>query len=75
MEIKKLIICLRLTFEEIPYQKFWVSCGVLFKGLGVQKDTQTPCWLRPCFVPHFGHAKVYGTSIWTPCFQISAKTL
>ena len=22
--------------------------GVLFKGLGVQKGTQTPCWLRPC---------------------------
>ena len=27
------------------------------------------------FVPHFGHAKVYETSIWTPCFQISAKTM
>ena len=27
------------------------------------------------FVPHFGHAKVYETSIWTPCFQILAKTL
>ena len=27
------------------------------------------------FVPHFGHAKVFETSIWTPCFQISAKTL
>ena len=27
------------------------------------------------FVPHFGHAKVYETSIWTPCFQLSAKTL
>ena len=27
------------------------------------------------FVPCFGHAKVYETSIWTPCFQISAKTL
>ena len=27
------------------------------------------------FVPHFGHAEVYETSIWTPCFQISAKTL
>ena len=21
---------------------------MLFNGLGVQKDTQTPCWLRPC---------------------------
>ena len=27
------------------------------------------------FVPHFGHAKLYETSIWTPCFQISAKTM
>ena len=27
------------------------------------------------FVPHFGHVKVYETSIWTPCFQILAKTL
>ena len=29
--------------------KKWVSWGVLFKGLGVQKDTQTPCWRRPWF--------------------------
>ena len=27
------------------------------------------------FVPHYGHAKVYETSIWTPCFQILAKTM
>ena len=27
------------------------------------------------FVPHFGHAEVYETSIWTPCFQILAKTM
>ena len=27
------------------------------------------------FVLHFGHAKVYETSIWTPCFQILAKTI
>ena len=27
------------------------------------------------FVPHFGHAQVYETSIWTPCFQILAKTM
>ena len=26
-------------------------------------------------VPHFGHAKVYETSIWTPCFQILTKTM
>ena len=42
-----LIICLRLTYKEIPHKEFWASWGVLFKGLGVQKDTQTPCWLRP----------------------------
>ena len=30
-------------------KKNWVSWGVLSKGLGVQKDTQTPCWLRLCF--------------------------
>ena len=38
--------------------KVWVSWGVLFKGLGVQKGTQTPCWLRPwsmdCFSPAVG---------------------
>ena len=39
-------ICLRLTFEEIPHTKIWVSWGMLFKALGVQTDTQTPCWLR-----------------------------
>ena len=27
------------------------------------------------FVPHFEHAKVYETSIWTPCLQISAYTM
>ena len=26
-------------------------------------------------VPHFGHSKVYETSVWTPCFQILAKTM
>ena len=37
---------MRLTFYEILHNFFWVSWGVLFKGLGVQKDTQAPCWLR-----------------------------
>ena len=23
-------------------------CPEVFKGLSVQKDTQTPCWLRTC---------------------------
>ena len=29
------------------------------------------------FVPHFGHPKVYQyeTFVWTPCFQILAKTM
>ena len=27
------------------------------------------------FVPQFGHAKVYETSIWTPCLEILAKTM
>ena len=27
------------------------------------------------FVSPFGHAKVYETSVWTPCFQILAKTM
>ena len=30
-----------------------MSWGVLFKGLGVQKDTQTPCWLRPCIYQNY----------------------
>ena len=46
--MKKYIICLRLGFLEIPHKNIWVSWGVLFKGLGVQKGTQTPCWLRLC---------------------------
>ena len=33
-------------------QIFWgVLRPVLFKGLGAQKGTQTPCWLRPCSEP------------------------
>ena len=47
-EMKKLNHSLRLGFLEIPHKNIWVSLGVLFKGLGVQKGTQTPCWLGPC---------------------------
>ena len=43
---ENLNICLRLTFIEILHKIFWVSWEMFFKGLGVQKDTQTPCWLR-----------------------------
>ena len=39
-------ICLRLT------KKFFTKkSGCLLRGLGVQKDAQTPCWLRPCTTP------------------------
>ena len=27
------------------------------------------------FVPHFKHPEVYETFVWTPCFQILAKTM
>ena len=40
----------------------WVSRGVLFKGLGIQKDTKMPCWLRPCS----GHLKL-SVSIFLKC--------
>ena len=30
-----------------------MSWGVLFKDLGVQKGTQTPCWIRPWVYPLF----------------------
>ena len=44
---KNSIISLRLRYLEIPHKNFWVSRGVLLKGFGVQKGSQTPCWLRP----------------------------
>ena len=50
MRWKNSIVSLRLRFLEIPHKKVWVSWGVLFKGLGVQKGTQTPCWLRPWYI-------------------------
>ena len=34
-------------FKKFLTKENWVSWGVLFKGSGVQKDTQTPCWLSP----------------------------
>ena len=37
--MKNSIINLRLSFLENPHKKFWVSWGVLFKSLGVQKGT------------------------------------
>ena len=40
---------------EIFRKSMQINLGVLrgsflFKGLGVQKGTQTPCWLRPWFM-------------------------
>ena len=47
MEMKKVDYILEIDILRNSSQNNWVSCGVLSKGLGVQKDTQTPCWLRP----------------------------
>ena len=41
---KNSIIGLRLRFLEIPHLNIWVSWGVLFEGLGVQKGTQAPMY-------------------------------
>ena len=69
------IISLRWRFLEIPHNKIWVSWGVLFKGLGVQKGTQTPCWLRPWPAESGGSKSAWLTRIqwkvnhWTLVFQ------
>ena len=49
-EMKKFNYKLEIEIFRNSTQKIWVSWGVLFKGLVVQKGTQTPCWLRPCSV-------------------------
>ena len=68
------IISLILGFLEIPHKNIWVSWGVLFKGLGVQKGTQTPCWLRPwsrhnqrlhAWLP----PSFFGMDAWMTCFH------
>ena len=60
---KNSIISLRLGFLEIPHKHIWVSWGVLFKGLGVQKGTQAPCWLRPWPLYNYGHRPSISLSI------------
>ena len=45
MEMKKFNYMLEIDILRNSSQKNWVPWGMLFKGLGVQKDTQTPCWL------------------------------
>ena len=47
-EMLKFNYTLEIEIFRNSTQNIWVSWGVLFKGLGVQKGTQTPCWLRPC---------------------------
>ena len=47
MEMKKFNYMLEIDIFRNSSQNNWVSWGFVFKGLGVQKDTQTPCWLRP----------------------------
>ena len=47
MEMKKFNYMLEIDIFRYSSQIFWVSWRVLFKGLGVQKGTKTPCWLRP----------------------------
>ena len=54
-EMKKFNYKLEIEIFRNSSQKYWVSWGVLFKGLGVQKGTQTPCWLRPWGDVHFTH--------------------
>ena len=82
---KNSIISLRLRFLEIPHKIMWVSCGVHFKGLGVQKGTQTPCWLRPCRQGSmtisrlysrgvFGQLWVYGSSLLTISVDMNVDT-
>ena len=45
-EMKKFKYKLEIEIYRNSTQKICVSWGVLFKDLGVQKGTQTPCWLR-----------------------------
>ena len=35
------------------YKTFWVSWGVLYKGLDAQKDTQTPLLAKTMTKKHF----------------------
>ena len=61
MEMKKLNFMLLIDILRNSSQKNWVSWGVLFKGLGVQKDTQMPCWLilTPAYVLEDGRLGKY----------------
>ena len=71
---KNSIISLRLGFLEIPHKNIWVSWGVLIKGLSIQKGTQTPCWLRPCF-RKWPRSKTISLSICRVCSAPSPSRL
>ena len=65
------IISLRFGFLEITHKNIWVSWEVLFKGLGVQKSTQTPCWLRPWHAVYYVYTKlILLTYVWS-CLPMS----
>ena len=50
MEMKKINYMLEIGILRNSSQNVLGVLGVLFMGLGVQKDTQMPCWLRHCMV-------------------------
>ena len=47
-EMKKFNYKLETGIFRNSTQKYLGVLSGAFKGLGVQKDTQTTCWLRPC---------------------------
>ena len=80
---KHSIISLRFRFFLIPLKEIWVSWRVLFKGLGVQKGTQTPCWLRPWMevfkiwtLKKVLHRRIwfYTGHLWHPCRTVPCRT-
>ena len=46
MEMEKFNYMLEIDILRNSSQQFLGVMRGAFKGLGVQKDTQTPCWLR-----------------------------
>ena len=50
MEMKKFNYMLDIDILRNSSQSILGVLRDAFKGLGVEKDTQTPCWLRPWLV-------------------------
>ena len=69
---KNSIISLRLRFLEIPHKKIWVSWRVPFHGLGVQKGTQTPCWLKDHDYYYY-YYYMYRLHYWETCTLTCAE--